>query len=233
MQHWFQAYSGASKGLVIRPFAFDASMVSIVSIGRSLSHQCRFAGHVKWFYSVAEHLVRASHIPGHPHGQRCAFGHDIPESVLQDIIRPLKKHPGMSWYADVETHVMNVFAEAFGLWTPGVRVERGTPPSLWVNYTPPHVVGIADEVMLAVEKRDLLEEEPQPWADLPDVRHERRVRPLPPELAEVAFLERFVELFDDVSAASRHVDEARARLKTLWWARARLMFRKVVLGWRP
>lgn len=63
-------------------------------IARSLSHQCRFAGNVKQFYSVAEHSVLiARWLRGQGHNAGIVLGgllHDAHEAYIGDMIQPLQ-----------------------------------------------------------------------------------------------------------------------------------------------
>src|SRR5690349_18842227 len=72
----------------------DPADVDIDDIAHALSMICRFGGHTKQFYSVAEHSVRvanAMEIAGCG-ALACLHGliHDAPEAYLGDIVRPLK-----------------------------------------------------------------------------------------------------------------------------------------------
>ena len=73
-------------------FYFNKPMYDIGAIAHSLSHVCRFTGHCRKFYSVAEHSVLVSRIM-----EDMGLGdplegllHDGVESVLADVARPIK-----------------------------------------------------------------------------------------------------------------------------------------------
>lgn len=81
-------------------------------ICHNLSMQCRFAGAVKRFYSVAEHtvhMVRQARRRGEmPATQLALWLHDTPEYALGDVISPVKDKPGIApVYASMERNKMN------------------------------------------------------------------------------------------------------------------------------
>jgi len=76
------------------PFNPDPEQIHIEDIANSLGMLCRYGGHVKNFYSVAEHCVlMADHVFKRENSQSLAFAvlmDDAPEAYLQDLIRPNK-----------------------------------------------------------------------------------------------------------------------------------------------
>lgn len=74
--------------------------IDIKDIGHALSNICRFAGHVKEFYSVAEHSVavaawlrKQGFAPG---VQMAGLLHDAHEAYTGDLPTPLKRLMGFS-----------------------------------------------------------------------------------------------------------------------------------------
>jgi 5'-deoxynucleotidase YfbR-like HD superfamily hydrolase len=86
--------------------------IHVEDIAHALSMQCRFAGHVNRFYSVAEHSVlmwtRATKA-----NALWALLHDASEAYLSDIVRPIKNN--LSGYKTIEIGLMGAVAERFGL----------------------------------------------------------------------------------------------------------------------
>lgn len=93
----------------------DASEVRIADIAHSLSMQCRYNGHCRFFYSVAEHSV---HIARHASPRNRLWGllHDAPEGYIGDLVSPIKIT--MAAFRELEARVMVAIAERFGLSLP-------------------------------------------------------------------------------------------------------------------
>lgn len=151
--------------------------ICIEDIAHALSNLCRFAGHCREFYSVAQHSVLVSENCA-PADALAGLLHDAPEAYIVDVPRPLKYAAGMEAYRALEARYNQVVADRFGLPTL-------VPPS----------VKRADDVLLATEARDLmppasvsrwcLAEAPASWI---------QIVPLPPREAEQLFLEQYREL---------------------------------------
>lgn len=169
---WIQVYSGAP----FWPLDARADEVDIHDIAHSLSMQCRFAGHVRSFYSVAEHSVHVSYLVP-PEDALWGLLHDATEAYLQDLVQPLKVD--MPTYRDHEHRLMAVIAERFGLVLPM-----------------PDSVKAVDWRMLLNERAVLLRPSLRPWAADSEPAPTRLIA-LPcygPSEAEAAFLRRFREL---------------------------------------
>lgn len=156
--------------------------VHIHDIAHALAHQCRFTGHTRSFYSVAEHSVRCADLVD-PDFALDALLHDAAEAYLGDVSSPLKRVLGEAW-REVEDRVARTVAEAFGL--------------LWPI---PRCVHHVDQVMLVTEVRDLLGHPVQGWTNgMPDPAIDRICEPMSPELAEHNFLSRFLDLTEGAKA---------------------------------
>lgn len=82
---WIMTYSGYQA----YPFDLYTEMVHAEDIAHSLALTCRFRGHCKTFYSVAQHSVLAAALA--PQGMKMfALMHDAPEAYLFDAPKPLK-----------------------------------------------------------------------------------------------------------------------------------------------
>ena len=78
----------------------DPDKIDLIVIAHSLSNQCRFNGHCRQFYSVAEHSYLAAFLA--PKDAAAAvLLHDAAEAYMGDLVRPLKqKLPDYSWLED-------------------------------------------------------------------------------------------------------------------------------------
>lgn len=162
-------------GRAIDPLAFRASDVSILDIAHALSHLCRFAGHVRTFYSVAQHAVLVSRAVPAADALH-ALLHDGSEAYLNDVIRPLKMTDALRGYRMVELRVQQTIYQACGL----LPAE-------------PESVRVADQLLLQAEMRDLCpghrrHVDGAAWAD--------PIIPVGPEQARTLFLDRYAELLE-------------------------------------
>lgn len=102
-------------GIYVNVFEPTPAMICIEDIAHSLSHQCRFGGHLPYFYSVAQHSLWCSHNVPAQH-KLAALLHDASEAYLLDIPKPIKKE--LKDYQVVEDRLMKVIAEKFGFQYP-------------------------------------------------------------------------------------------------------------------
>jgi hypothetical protein len=166
---WISTYSG-------RPFyPLDPRPedISIYDIAHALSQLCRFAGHTRVFYSVAQHSVLASTIVS-PNRRLEALLHDAAEAYVVDVPRPLKRM--LPAYRDIESRIDEVIRARF-------KLPRR--PSVEIR--------IADEEMLATEGRDLMHNS-HTWALREVPRVDLSITAWSPHVAETRFLTAFHEL---------------------------------------
>lgn len=154
------------------------SDIHVLDIAHALSMQCRFGGHCREFYSVAQHSVLVS-IACDPAAALWGLLHDASEAYLVDVPRPAKRAPGMAGYREMERRAMAAVCERFGL-------PVAMPPS----------VKRADEAVLAAEARDLMPPRSVARWYLPVSAIADRIVPLHPEQAKRAFLARYDQLAD-------------------------------------
>lgn len=167
---WIQTFTGRQ----FWPLDPRVEDVDIKDIAHSLSMQCRYLGHTKYFYSVAQHCVLASMHSSEP---KWALMHDAGEAYSHDIVRPLKR--AIDDFERIEMRLLEVVAEKFGLSLPL-----------------PEEIKRIDYIMLATERRDLMTSPPVPWLAAEQVEPlDDIINPWEPEIAETIFLNRFSDLF--------------------------------------
>lgn len=109
--------------------------VDIEDIAHALSMMCRFGGHCREFYSVAEHSVRCWEV----HQTLACLLHDAAEAYVADVIRPVKQF--IDGYRAIESGVAGTIELHFGL--PFGATEGDE-------------IKAVDRLLLSTEHRDLL-----------------------------------------------------------------------------
>lgn len=185
--NWIQTFSGRQ----FWPLNPEPWEVYIEDIAHGLSLACRYTGQCNEFYSVAEHSVRVSYqvqrlcletdkAPGRFERARtvilAALLHDASEAYVADVSRPVKHSPYFGpIYRAIEANLMRQINRRF-------RVPHEPP-----------VVKMADDQLLATEKRDLLKKPPRPWTLRAQPLLEK-ITPWTSLQAEAIFLHRFLAL---------------------------------------
>lgn len=96
---------------------FSEDAISIHDIAAALSKLCRFTGHCKEFYSVAQHCVIGSDFVSKEN--KLAFMlHDASEAYLADIAKPHKSL--LPEYQERETRLQGLICEKFRVTFPFV-----------------------------------------------------------------------------------------------------------------
>jgi hypothetical protein len=169
---WIETYSGG-KFDILDP---EPDQFSIEDIAHSLSLLCRFTGHCKFFYSVAQHSYLGSYLV--PEKDALWFLlHDASEAFIGDANRPLKHFTDAGKaYQTIEANIMRVICKKFGL--PGEQ---------------PASVHEADNAMLFAEKDQIMQ--PMEWGFWGDQKSAPvRISEQSPREAELCFLGRFYQL---------------------------------------
>lgn len=98
-------------GQYVNVFNPDPDTLVIEDIAHALATQCRFGGHLPYFYSVAQHSIMCSYGVKPKHAFT-ALMHDSSEAYLLDIPRPIKLR--LANYKEIEDNLMKVLAFKFG-----------------------------------------------------------------------------------------------------------------------
>lgn len=171
---WVQTWTGVQFTL-LDP---KPEQVNVFDIAHALSNMCRFMGHMKTFYSVAQHSVLVSRYCA-PEDALWGLLHDGTEAYVADMAKPLKQQAVMAGYCALEDRLSHVIKDALNL------------PELPEGKHMPDSVKEADVRMLFTEKRDLMSPcdwgfEVEPYAE--------RIAPVAPGVARRMFLDRYFEL---------------------------------------
>jgi hypothetical protein len=176
---WLQVGPDGRTFLPLEPGRFAVLMTDIVP---ALAKMCRFGGHCREFYSVAQHSVLVSQlVPAHL--ARTALLHDAAEAFTGDIVQPLK-----------EAIRISEATSSGRPWTLLIKeIERVVAHHLSVIWPLPAEVKHADLRALATEQRDLMPPPRIPWMPMP-APHPDTITPLDWRRAEQAFWCRLAEV---------------------------------------
>lgn len=156
---WSQLYSGRA----FRPFTAREEDIDAIDIARSLSMTCRYNGHVRKFYSVAEHAVlMARYMLLHPPQHKTAdevrelalwcLLHDGAEAYIGDMVRPLKITPRFEAYRELDDKLTSLIAVKYEL-------------PVFDGQLIPAEVKVLDNRILLDERLELLTEPPEAWQE--------------------------------------------------------------------
>jgi hypothetical protein len=153
-------HDGMIQTFTGRPYDFanpDPAQIDLDDIAHALANACRFAGHVKRFYSVAEHCVRVSELLERwgVGGNVPLYGllHDAHEAYVWDCPRPFKPLLGKTYEQFAEKADEAIAAALLNYW------DRPVP------FFKLGVIKEADNVALCAEARTLLVHPPETWID--------------------------------------------------------------------
>lgn len=154
---WIQTMDGEA----FRLLAPEPGKIHITTTAIALSRLCRFGGHTTRFYSVADHSIRVCHFvlirDRRPALCLAALLHDAAEaySGFGDVLRPAKAA------SEVVGHAIDAIQTAIDV---AVAARFRFDAALFHH----PLVRLADDTLLATERRDLLAEPPEAWPDLPE-----------------------------------------------------------------
>lgn len=168
----------------------DSRLIYIEDIAHALSNLCRYCGHTKTFYSVAQHSVIVSRIASQS-TSRAMWGllHDAHEAFIGDIPTAVKHALGREAeiaIQDLKDKLDEVVLSRFGVHIDPIDAEA---------------VKHADLVALATEKRDILAVPNVEWGPLPKPS-KAIIIPVDPHIASGMFMDRFWELVEPATGGA-------------------------------
>jgi hypothetical protein len=173
---WIMTQSG-------RMFFFEnphPRSIVIEDIAHALAQLCRFTGHTRCHYSVAEHSLRVSYMAEIKYGRQFAregLLHDAAEAYVSDLNGPLKRLIG-DGYKRWENIAEAAVAAHFNF-----PASKSDP------------IKDCDAVIYLTEKRDLFPPYNLPFTSYPDKEPlPDPIVPMSSELARLLFLHRFAEV---------------------------------------
>lgn len=167
-------------GRVIDPTDPDPRKINIRDIAHALSNQCRFTGHVREFYSVAQHSVLCANfvlndLDGGKKLALTALLHDASEAYLSDIARPVKHSEGLyEAYATIESTLQGAISKKYK-----------------VPFPFPDTIKKVDDALLLAEQEQLM---PRHRHIESLLKYRDEIEPWLPQEAEMAFLTMYTEL---------------------------------------
>lgn len=172
---YIATYTG-KKFFLLEPRIED---IDVIDIAHALAMQCRWTGHCRFHYSIAQHAYYCS-LLGPESEAFHRLNHDDSEAYISDMNRPLKHYTDAGTaYMKVEEPLQNLIYDAFGL----SRIE-------------PASVKLADNAMLYTEKAQIMGYkfgEAEKWS-VDEAQAPITIEQWSPEKAERMFLTRFHEL---------------------------------------
>src|SRR5688500_8074089 len=174
-------YLQTISGRWVNPFDPDPSQLDAGDIARALANQCRFGGHSRVFYSVAQHSVIVSELVEQRGGDTedvfAALMHDATEAYLGDMPHPLKhRSPLGAAFKTAEDHLEQAIRERFRIKRDVAEIKR------------------VDRALLATERRAFSAEDWH-WPELEGVEPlDLELTAWSPDEAARAFAQRYAEL---------------------------------------
>jgi hypothetical protein len=169
------------SGRWVNPFDPDPNQLDAGDIARALANQCRFGGHSRVFYSVAQHSVILSDLVeqrgGDVEDAFAALMHDATEAYLGDMPHPIKHRSTLgAAFKEAEDHLGRAIRARF-------RIKADVPE-----------IKRVERALLATESRAFSAERWH-WPELAGVEPlDIELAAWPPDKAAKAFAHRFEEL---------------------------------------
>src|SRR4029077_4405535 len=108
---WIQTYTGRA----VYPLDMQLEDIDIYDIAHALSLICRFNGHCRKFYSVAEHSYLV-YLSSRDEYMMYGLLHDAAEAYTGDIPRPVKR--SITEFKGLDKYITSLVYKKFGLASP-------------------------------------------------------------------------------------------------------------------
>jgi hypothetical protein len=152
----------------------DADLIDPRDISHALANICRFNGHTREFYSVAQHCCMVADLVADEY-KLAGLLHDAPQAYIGDMVRPLKQW--LLQYLDVQDWLWERICTRFDLDT-----------------ELPEPVRQANLTALATERRDFMPHDTAIWNCLVGVEPlPERIRPWPAIEARTTYHQRLMD----------------------------------------
>ena len=174
-------YLQTVSGRWVNPFDPDPDQLDAGDIARALANQCRFGGHSRVFYSVAQHSVIVSELVEQRGGDAddvfAALMHDASEAYLGDMPHPIKHRSSLgAAFKAAEDHLERALRNRF-------RIKADVPE-----------IKRADRALLATERLAFSAEDWH-WPELEGIEPlDLELTAWPPDEAAAMFAQRYAEL---------------------------------------
>jgi uncharacterized protein len=174
-------YLQTVSGRWVNPFDPDPAQFDAGDIARALANQCRFGGHSRVFYSVAQHCVIVSRVVEERGGDVedvfATLMHDAGEAYLNDMPHPVKHRSALgAAFREAEARLEEAIRDRF-------RIKADVPE-----------IKRVDRSLLATERR-AFSAEIWHWPELDDVEPlDLELAAWPPDRAAEEFSRRYAEL---------------------------------------
>lgn len=125
-------------GRKIDPLDPHPDDINIIDITHALGNICRYTGHVRQFYSVAEHSCRVHDLVD-VKNRLYGLLHDASEAYICDLASPVKNTKEMKFFKEIEKNLMECIYTKYGL-----DIEE------------PEEIHLIDKRLACTEQRDLM-----------------------------------------------------------------------------
>lgn len=193
---WITTYTGRH----VHPLDPRPEEFCIEDVAHALSMKCRWTGHTRAFYSVAEHSIRVSwflrDLGFGSQEQLAGLLHDAGEAFLPDVASPIKDRMLVARDDHQRPGLPLTFRQHEDALVRAICAGIGVPDL--PQFMHAECVMHADLVLLATEARDLMHGTTE-WNWTPPAPLVCSIDAMKPEWARLTFLGNFQGLMNDIA----------------------------------